>query len=112
MRPIHHRVNDVEASEDGLPRSTPRPLRDLASRRDALAREPFPAASHPREHRLRDAGLSGARALTRLLVALIEHLGIHDRMGGNADRGWPHGASLTAFGPSPVGVPAHPVMAG
>ena len=52
-------------------------------------------ALNKREARLRGVGLSSARALSRLLVSLIEGLGARDR-GGNGP-GWPHGTRLTAF---------------
>ena len=64
-------------------------------------RRAAPVAS--RETRLRDAGLSGARALSRLLVALFESLGQHDKAGRRYEPGWPHGTVRSAFGPTPLG---------
>ena len=58
----------------------------------------------PREGRLREAGLSSARALSRLLVALIENLRAQDEVGRRAEPGWPQGTRLAAFGPNPLGV--------
>jgi S-DNA-T family DNA segregation ATPase FtsK/SpoIIIE len=78
-----------------------------------------------REKRLREAGLSGARALTRLLVALIENIGQQDKMGRREDpswaqpsesdrnpppRNWPHGTTRTAFGPTPIGAEIERLM--
>ena len=61
----------------------------------------------PREGRLREAGLSGARTLSRLIVALIENLGAQDRVGRRREPGWSNGARLAAFGPNPLGQHAH-----
>ena len=58
----------------------------------------------PREGRLREAGLSSARALSRLIVALIENLRTQDEVGQRAEPNWPHGTRLSAFGPTPLGV--------
>ena len=58
----------------------------------------------PREGRLREAGLTSARALSRLIVALIENLRTQDEVGPRAEPGWPHGTRLSAFGPTPLGV--------
>ena len=58
----------------------------------------------PREGRLREAGLSSARALSRLIVALIENLRTQDELGPRSEPGWPHGTRLSAFGPTPLGV--------
>ena len=72
-------------------------------------------AAPVRERRLKDAGLSGARALTRLLVALIESLGAHDKAGRQAGYGsanWPHGTTRSAFGPTPLGGEIERMMAG
>ncbi len=68
-------------------------------RRVVSARPTGPA----REMSLKDAGLSGARALTRFLMALIESLGQHDRAGHRHAPNWPHGTMRTAFGPTPLG---------
>ncbi len=73
--------------------SVKRPMRSSHSRAVPL---------QTREARLREAGLSGARALSRLLVALIESLGAQDHL-GRRERDWPHGSRLTAFGPTPLG---------
>ena len=81
---------------------------------------PVRPPTHAREMSLKDAGLSGARALTRLLVALIESLGQHDKAGhrplaghspstGQAP-GWPHGTMRTAFGPTPLGAEIERMM--
>ncbi len=112
MRPASHRVNGAEPREEGVPRRAPRPRQDAVPRQDPLQRQDTALRDDapPRDGRLRVAGLSGARALTRLLVALIEHLGVHDRVGGSAGRGWPHGTSLTAFGPSPFGAELERLM--
>ena len=64
-----------------------------------------------RETRLREAGLSGARAMTRLLVALIESLGQHDKAGRRPTGAWPHGTKRSAFGPTPLGSEIERVMA-
>ena len=67
---------------------------------------PSPQRAAPvptRDTRLREAGLSGARALTRLLVALIEGLGQHDKAGRRHPADWPHGSTRSAYGPSPLG---------
>ncbi len=64
-----------------------------------------------RDNRFRDAGLSGARALSRLLVALIESLGQHDRAGRRPHGEWPHGTMRSAFGPTPLGAEIERVMA-
>ncbi len=64
-----------------------------------------------REARLREAGLSGARALSRLLVALIESLGQHDKAGRRPAGEWPHGTMRSAFGPTPLGAEIERVMA-
>ena len=64
-----------------------------------------------RETRFRDAGLSGARALSRLLVALIESLGQHDKAGRRTHGDWPHGTMRSAFGPTPLGAEIERVMA-
>ena len=60
-------------------------------------------SDRPREGRLREAGLSGARALSRLLVALIENIGAQDKVGRRHEPGWPQGTRLAAFGPTPLG---------
>ncbi len=65
----------------------------------------------PRETRIREAGLSGARALTRLLVALIESLGQHDKAGRRPAGEWPHGTMRSAFGPTPLGAEIERVTA-
>ena len=68
----------------------------------------------------RKAGMNGARALSRLLVALIENLGAHDKAGRRHAPGWPHDTRLAAFGPTPLGeeieramrtAPANPLRA-
>ncbi|VVB49429.1 DNA translocase FtsK [Beijerinckiaceae bacterium RH AL1] len=59
--------------------------------------------ARPREGRLREAGLSSARALSRLIVALIENLRAQDEVGRRAEPSWPHGTRLSAFGPTPLG---------
>ena len=64
-----------------------------------------------RETRIREAGLSGARALTRLLVALIESLGQHDKAGRRSTGEWPHGTMRSAFGPTPLGIEIERVTA-
>ena len=64
-----------------------------------------------REARIREAGLSGARALSRLLVALIESLGQHDKAGRRSAETWPHGTMRSAFGPTPLGAEIERVMA-
>ncbi len=66
--------------------------------------------ARPREGLLREAGLSGARALSRLLVALIENLGAQDKVGRRHEPGWPNGTRLAAFGPNPLGVEIERVM--
>ena len=63
-----------------------------------------------RETRLREAGLSGARALSRLLVALIESLGQHDKAGRRPVGEWPHGTMRSAFGPTPLGAEIERMM--
>ena len=103
--------------------SVKRPMRPFPQRATSPAPDPEPRQGQTREDkppegRLRGAGLSGARALTRVLVALIEHFGIQDRHedgeerhGGawddeassHAARGWPHGTTRAAFGPTPFG---------
>ncbi len=64
----------------------------------------------PRETLFRGAGLSGARALSRLLVALIESLGQHDKAGRRPPGEWPHGTMRSAFGPTPLGAEIECVM--
>ena len=79
-----------------------------------------------REMRLKEAGLSGARAMTRMLIALIESFGAQDPVGprrafGEAEgrpprgvkleQGWPHGTVRAAFGPTPPGAEFERVMA-
>ena len=78
------------------------PSRDVPIR----SRPPVPV---PRES-LRGAGLSGARALSRLLVALIESLGQHDKAGRRPAGDWPHGSMRSAFGPTPLGAEIERVM--
>ncbi len=48
---------------------------------------------------LRKASLAGARALTRLVVALIENLGAHDRVGARQGAHWPRNTRFSAFEP-------------
>ncbi len=104
-------------------------MRPSSQRETSFAPDPRPS----REGRLRDASLTGARALTRLLVALIEHFGLQEKaehedagewageeLGARAREGWPHGTTRTAFGPTPfgdeiaraMGAPAAPGPAG
>ena len=92
---LYHRLVPVQTS-------VKRPMRPSTSRA-------MPVQS--RERRLREAGLSGARALTRLIVALIENLGAHDKAGQARAQGWPHGTTRTAFGPTPLGTEIERLMA-
>ncbi len=82
--------------------SVQRPMRSSSSRAVPVA---------PRETRIREAGLSGARALSRLLVALIESLGQHDKAGRRSPGDWPHGTMRSAFGPTPLGAEIERVTA-
>jgi len=54
--------------------------------------------------------MSGARALSRLLVALIESLGRQDKLGRRHAPGWPHGTTRSAFGPTPLGAEIERLM--
>ena len=72
------------------------------------------SVAHPvrsRERNLREASLTGARALTRFLVALIENLGANDRLGSRREPGWPQNTRYAAFGPTPLGAEIERIMA-
>ena len=71
----------------------------------------FVSPVRSRERSLREASLSGARALTRLLVAVIGNLGAQDRAGARREPSWPQNTRFSAVGPTPLGAEIERIMA-